>query len=783
MNLPLVPVKNVVLFPSLSLPLAVGRPKSIAAVEEAQKSADKNILVVTQKNIDADNVTMADLHTIGTRATVRKIVSLDHSKEVTVLGLTRVRIKKLDTSGPFIRAEFEELPRLRSEGTAVEALQRSILEQVKKMESYTNPKGTGFIAQMLHQLQDMASEVYLLTTILNVEQDKAQKILETENLLDAMSILYEYLTHEVQVLEVQSQIASKTHSQLSQQQREHILRQQMEAIREELGEKEVNGNEVTSLKDRLRKCELPDYVKKEVDRELKRLEQMSNQAHDYHLLRTYLEFIADLPWSKFTNDKLDLSKARQILNEDHYDLEDVKERILEHLAVLKLNPEAKAPILCFVGAPGVGKTSLGESIARAVGRKFERMSLGGLHDESELRGHRRTYVGAMPGRILQAIRRAGVANPVLMMDEVDKLGRDFRGDPSAALMEILDPSQNTSFRDNYLDLPYDLSKVFFILTANSLDAIPAPLLDRLEVIRLSGYTEEDKVAIAQKYLVPMRMKETGLSPQQLEFTPGVLRKIIRDYTREAGLREISRLIGKVARKVAVKVADDSHATVVPKITDLNTFLGPERFFKEQVRREPAIGVVAGLAWTPYGGDVLYVESSLLPGSKGLKLTGQLGNVMKESAQAAQSFIWARQKKYDLESNLMEKSGVHIHVPEGATPKDGPSAGVTMATSLASLYRQIPVRADTAMTGEITLSGLVLPIGGLKEKALAAHRAGMKRLIVPMGNQKDLMDIPKKVLDEIEFIFVDLLDEVFANALVNEKTNSYEEKKLQPVRNF
>ncbi len=779
MILPLVPVKNVVLFPSLSLPLAVGRPKSIAAVEEAQKGPEKNLLVVTQKNIEADNVSIADLYLIGTRASVRKVVSLDRSKEVTVLGLSRIRLKKIDTSGSFIRAEYEDLPRLRSEGTAVEALQRSILEQVKKMESYTNPKGTGFIAQMLHQLQDLASEVYLLTTILNVDQEKAQKILETDNLLDAMSILYEYLTHEVQVLEVQSQIASKTHSQLSQQQREHILRQQMEAIREELGEKEINGNEVTTLKERLKKADLPEYVKKEVDRELKRLEQMSNQAHDYQLLRTYLEFVADLPWSKSTVDKLDLQQARQILNDDHYDLEDVKERILEHLAVLKLNPQAKAPILCFVGAPGVGKTSLGESIARAVGRKFERMSLGGLHDESELRGHRRTYVGAMPGRILQAIRRAGVANPVLMMDEVDKLGRDFRGDPAAALMEILDPSQNSSFRDNYLDLPYDLSKVFFILTANNLESIPAPLLDRLEVIRLAGYTEEDKVVIAQKYLVPMRMQEAGVSNQQLQFTQAVLHKMIRDYTREAGLRELSRLIGKVARKVAVRVADNPNVTIVPKITDLNTFLGPEKFFKEQVRREPAVGVVAGLAWTPYGGDVLYVEATLLPGGKGLKLTGQLGDVMKESAQAAQSFIWSHQKQYKISSSSMEKAGVHIHVPEGATPKDGPSAGITMATALASLYRNIPVRADTAMTGEITLSGLVLPIGGLKEKALAAHRAGIRRLIVPMGNQKDLIEMPKNVLNEIEFIFVDLLDEVFANALVDDKP-SYVGKALQPV---
>lgn len=780
MNLPLVPVKNVVLFPGLSLPLAVGRQKSIAAIEEGQKSTDKNILVVTQKNIDAENVTFGDLYQIGTRASIRKVSTLDRNKEVTVLGLSRVRIKKIDTSGPFLMAEYEDLPHLRSEGTAAEALQRSILEQVKKMESYTNPKGVGFIAQMLHQLQDLASEVYLLTTILNMEHEKSQKILETNNLLDAMSILYEFLTHEVQVLEVQSQIASKTHSQLSQQQREHILRQQMEAIREELGEKDISNSDIPALREKIRKSDLPDYAKKEIERELRRLEQMSNQAHDYQLLRSYLEFVAELPWNKNSEDKLDLGQARNILNEDHHDLEDVKGRILEHLAVLKLNPKAKAPIICFVGAPGVGKTSLGESIARALGRKFERMSLGGLHDESELRGHRRTYVGAMPGRILQAIRRSGSSNPVLMMDEVDKLGRDFRGDPAAALMEILDPSQNTAFRDNYLDLPYDLSKVFFILTANNLESIPAPLLDRLEVIRLAGYTEDDKVAIAQKYLIPLRLKEAGLREDQLTISEAVLKKTIREYTREAGLREISRLIGKLARKVAVKVAEDPESVVQPKITDLSTFLGPEKFFKDQLRKEPAVGVVAGLAWTPYGGDVLYVEASLLPGAKGLTLTGQLGEVMKESAQAAQSYIWSHFKQFGLETELLKRTGVHIHVPEGATPKDGPSAGVTMATALASLYRQCPVRSDTAMTGEITLSGLVLPIGGLKEKVLAAHRAGIKRLIAPMGNQKDLVEIPKNVLNEIEFIFVEVLDEVFANSLIIEEPAKFKPQPLQPV---
>ncbi len=780
MQLPLLAVKNIVLFPGLNIPLYVGRNKSLAAVEHANKTEDKTIIVVTQRKPEVDNPGSDDLFTVGTKAIIRKIHSSDKGMEITVQGVSRVRLTKFDSGDKFLKCEYEELPLPKGDGPEVEGLFRTILQDVKQVEELTNAKGGGLIGHMLNQIQDPLTQIYLLTAILNIDTDRSQQILESPTLMGGMNIVYEYLTHEIQVLEVQSKIASRTQTQLNQQQREHILRQQLEAIRAELGEGESGRSDVETLKDKLEKAKLPEHVKKEADRELKRLEQMPAQAAEFQLLRSYLEFIAEMPWSKVTEDKIDIKKSRDILNADHYDLEDVKERILEHLAVIKLNPQAKAPIICFVGPPGVGKTSLGESIARALGRKFERMSLGGLHDEAELRGHRRTYVGAMPGRILQAIRRAGVANPVLMLDEVDKVGRDFRGDPTAALMEILDPSQNFAFRDNYLDLPFDLSKVFFILTSNSLDTIPTPLLDRLEVIRLAGYTEAEKTIIAQKYLLPIRVQEAGLKPEQMYLSDEVVSQIVREYTREAGLRELSRLIGKIARKIAMQIAEGTENITVNE-KNLSRFLGPARFFKDQARGEPMVGVSTGLAYTPVGGDVIYIEASLLPGGKGLTLTGQLGDVMKESARAAQSFIWTNAKKFQLPPELFEKSGVHVHVPEGATPKDGPSAGVTMATALASLYSGVPARADTAMTGEITLSGLVLPIGGLKEKALAAHRAGIKRIVVPKGNQKDIVEIPNHVLEGLEIVFVENLDQVFANTLTSDlvmNRTKYVEKDLR-----
>ncbi|GIW93986.1 MAG: hypothetical protein KatS3mg110_2027 [Pirellulaceae bacterium] len=577
-------------------------------------------------------------------------------------------------------------------------------------------------------------------------------------------MVHEYLAHEVQVLELRQHIASQVQTELSREQREYMLRQHLRAIQEELGETSPEKAEVAELRKRLAEADLPELVRREAERELARLERLPPAAPDYQLTRTYVEFIIELPWNKSTQDNLDLSSVRQVLDEDHYDLERIKERILEHLAVWKLNPQAKAPILCFVGPPGVGKTSLGQSIARALGRRFERLSLGGLHDEAELRGHRRTYIGAMPGRIIQALRRAGVKNPLLMLDEVDKLGRDFRGDPAAALLEILDPHQNNSFRDNYLDLPFDLSNIFFITTANTLDTIPRPLLDRMEVLRLSGYSDDEKLHIARRYLIPRQLKEAGLDENLLSISDAAVQRIVHRYTREAGVRELERMLGQLARKVALRVAQGDRSPVRIEPEQLSSYLGPERFFLEEARRELPPGVAAGLAWTETGGDVLYVEAILLPGGKGMRLTGQLGSVMRESAAAARTYIWSRSQELGIDPKLFRRCGVHIHVPAGAVPKDGPSAGVTMATALASLYTRLPVRADTAMTGEITLTGLVLPVGGIKEKVLAAHRAGLRRVILPAANEKDLVDLPATVRESIEFVLAERIDDVLAAAI-------------------
>jgi ATP-dependent Lon protease len=538
----------------------------------------------------------------------------------------------------------------------------------------------------------------------------------------------------------------------------------MRAIQQELGEKGGEQGEAEQLRERLEKADLPEDILKEANRELSRLEKLPPGAPDYNVIRTYLDYVLELPWRKSTEDSLDIAKARQVLDEDHYGLKDVKERILEHLGVLKLNPNAKAPILCFVGPPGVGKTSLGQSIARSLNRKFERLSLGGMHDEAELRGHRRTYIGAMPGRVLQAMRRAGANNPVLMLDEVDKLGRDFRGDPAAALLEILDPEQNKTFRDNYLDLPFDLSKVLFVTTANALDTIPRPLLDRMELLRLGGYSEEEKLEIAKRYLLPKQLKETGLSAEQCSIPDDTIRWITSRYTREAGVRQLERAIGRVGRKIALRFAEGNAESCVVRPDDLIEMFGPEPFSQEQARRELPPGVSTGLAWTESGGDVLYIEGTLLPDGKGLTLTGQLGEVMQESAKAAQSYIWSHAGDFEIDPAVFKNSGVHVHVPAGAIPKDGPSAGVTMATALASLYTKLPARSDIAMTGEITLTGLVLPIGGVKEKVLAARRAGILTVILPKGNQKDLRDLPEHVRDEMKFLFAERVEDVLRAAV-------------------
>jgi ATP-dependent Lon protease len=600
--------------------------------------------------------------------------------------------------------------------------------------------------------------------MLSLDLQKAQALLESPTRLDALRLMHTYLSYEVQVLELRNKIATEARTEMTKEQKDYLLRQQMRAIQQELGEKNSDQAEVDLLRQQLEKAELPEEIKKEADRELRRLEKLPTASPEHSVIRTYLEYVIELPWKKLTDDNLDIANARRVLDEDHFNLKEVKTRILEHLAVLKLNPGAKAPILCFVGPPGTGKTSLGQSIARAIGRKFERFSVGGLHDEAELRGHRRTYIGAMPGRLIQALRRAGAANPIILLDEVDKLGRDHRGDPASALLEVLDPEQNNKFRDNYLDLPFDLSKVLFICTANSLDTIPRPLLDRMEILRLAGYSEEEKVEIARRYLIPRQLKETGLSPEKVIFEDAALSEIISGYTREAGLRRLEQTIGRLARKVALKIAEGGDMSFTVRAEDLLEMLGPELFHLEQMRRNLQPGVATGLAWTETGGDVLYIEATLLPDGKGLTLTGQLGEVMQESARAAQSHIWSNAKALAIDTQRFKDSGVHIHVPAGAVPKDGPSAGITAAIALTSLYTGYAARGDTAMTGEITLTGLVLPIGGLKEKVLAARRAGIKRIILPRPNMKDLRDLPEHVRNEMEFIPVDHLHQVIRAAI-------------------
>ncbi len=761
MTLPLLAVKNTVLFPYLFLPLSVGRAKSVAAVEQAVASEDKTLVVVSQKSPDVETPGPDDLHRVGTRAVIKKLSRADGSMELLVQGIDRVRILAFTREEPYLEARVELLPVPAGEGPEVDALYREVEAAARRIVELSQPEVQQHLIQIIQQAPSRIWLVYMLGSMLTLDTDKEQALLEADTLKDALELLLRYLNEEIQILELRRKIAERARSEMTKEQREYMLRQQLRAIQEELGE---TAPELEDLRKRIAEADLPENVRTEAERELSRLERIPTASPEYQVVRTYLELIVELPWNKSTQDNLDIEHARRVLDEDHHDLERVKERILEHLAVMRLNPQAHGPILCFVGPPGVGKTSLGQSIARALGRKFERMSLGGLHDEAELRGHRRTYVGAMPGRIIQAIRRAGVNNPLLMLDEVDKLGRDFRGDPAAALLEILDPAQNHSFRDNYLDLPFDLSRVFFICTANTLDTIPRPLLDRMEVLRLAGYTPEEKLVIARRYLIPRQLKETGLPAELVELPDETIRAIIMRYTREAGVRELERTIGRVFRRVAVKVAEGRRERTVVRPEDLTEYLGPERFAPEQLRRKLPPGVVPGLAWTEYGGEVLYVEAVLLPESEGVRLTGSLGEVMKESAYAAYSYVWSRAERYGLDPRQLKRSGVHIHVPAGAVPKDGPSAGVAMLTAIVSVLTAVPADPLTAMTGEITLSGLVLPVGGIKEKVLAAHRVGMKRVLLPEQNRSDLEEIPQEVQEAIEFVFVSEVEDALRVAL-------------------
>ena len=769
MVLPILPLKNTVLFPQLFLPLSVGRAPSVAAVEAALATEEKTFVVVAQRDASVEQPGLEDLYTVGTRAVVKKAARGENGVEIIVQGVERVAILKAEQTEPYLKARVRTLAWPEDTGTEVEALQGAVLELAAKALSLVQLPTQIDVRQLAAQAGDPLRLAYLLGSMLSLDAAKEQSLLEAPTRVEALRLIHGYLSHEVQVLELRKKISSQVETEMTKQQREHMLRRQMEAIQSELGEKSPEKAEVEELRRRLTEAELPDDVRKEAERELTRLERMPAAAPDFQMTRTYLELVLELPWKKSTEDIIDLKKARQVLDEDHYDLSEVKERILEDLAVLKLNPKAKAPILCFVGPPGVGKTSLGQSIARALGRKFERLSLGAVcTTRRELRGHRSAaYIGAMPGRILQVRCRRwpGVSNPVLMLDEVDKLGRDYRGDPASALLEVLDPAQNNTFRDNYLDLPFDLSKVLFITTANALDTIPRPLLDRMELLRLSGYSEEEKVEIAVRYLLPRRLAEAGFTAEQLTVEPEALRRIIGRYTREAGVRDLERALGRVTRKVARQFAEGKTEPVRVTIDNLTDLLGPERIRPERSRKQLEPGVSTGLAWTEAGGDVLYIEASLLPGARGgLRLTGQLGDVMRESARAAQSFVWSHAEALGIDPHVFRHNAVHVHVPAGATPKDGPSAGVAMVAALTSLYTGTALRNDTAMTGEVTLTGLVLPVGGIKEKVLAARRAGMRQVVLPKDNEQDLHDLPDSVREEMKFVFAERVEEVLSAAL-------------------
>ena len=771
-TLPVLPIKRTVLFPGVLMPVTVGRDRSVAAVNAALKTEEKTILVVAQRDPGKENPGLDDLYTIGTKAIVKQVGRTEDGTIQAVLqGLERVALLKVEQSLPYLMVQARRLELPADQDREVQALQRAIQELIADLPRLIQAPGIEEAAAAFRNEENPATLAYRVASLLNLTVKEEQTLLESSSTIELLRSLYAFLSKEIQILQLRDKITSDTQAKLGKNQREYILREQLKAIQQELGEGDTDESEVAHLKKRIEEADLPDHVRKEVEREISRLAKVPPSSPDHQVLRTYLELVLELPWNKASEEHMDLSKVRQVLDEDHYGIKEVKERIVEHLAVLKLNPSAKAPILCLVGPPGVGKTSLGQSIARAMGRRFERFSLGGVHDEAELRGHRRTYVGALPGRIIQAMRRASVKNPVLMLDEVDKLGRDFRGDPAAALLEILDPAQNHTFRDHYLDLPFDLSKVFFITTANTLDTISQPLLDRMEIIRVQGYSEREKAEIARRYLWPRRLKEAGLEDQHVDLPDDVLDHIISRYTREAGVRQLEQMLGRLTRKVALKVAErpegQERQTIKIEKADLPEWLGPERFMPEEARKNIPVGVATGLAWTPTGGDVLYIETTLLPGSHEVSLTGQLGEVMQESARAARSYLWSHAESMGLDISRFKRNGVHIHVPSGAIPKDGPSAGVTMATALASSYVGKPVRSDTAMTGEISLAGLVLPVGGIKEKVLAAHRAGIRRIILPKPNEKDLKDVPQEVRDDLTFILAERIEEVLRSAFDHE----------------
>ncbi|MGH8496799.1 MAG: endopeptidase La [Gammaproteobacteria bacterium] len=758
-----VPVRNLVLFPNVVLPVAVGRKRSIAAAQEAARSGRK-IGLLLQRDPEKASPGPADLYSVGTVANIlRYVTTPDGNHHLICQGERRFRALDFLDGFPFLVARMDLLRDQAAETTEVEARLLYLQQQAKEAIRLL-PGGPTELINAVDNIDSPSALADLVASFMDIKPAEKQAILETTDVRERLDKVVEFLNHRVEVLRLSHEIDQQTKEKMDERQREYLLREQLRTIQKELGEGDDSGAEVEELREKIEAAAMPEEAHEQAMKELRRLERMPEAAAEHSMVRTYLDWLIELPWSKLDDESIDIAKARQVLEDDHYGLEKIKRRILEYLAVRKLNPEGRSPILCFVGPPGVGKTSLGQSIARALGLKFVRASLGGVHDEAEIRGHRRTYIGALPGNILQNIRKAGTRNPVFMLDEMDKIGAGFHGDPSSALLEVLDPEQNSTFRDNYLAVPFDLSKVFFIGTANVLDTIPRPLRDRMEVIELPGYTEQEKVEIARRYLIARQLEANGLKPEQAEITDEALHALVEDYTREAGVRTLERTIGSVFRSIAMRVSEGKDEHVRVDKGDLHGILGAPKFEGEIAMRTSVPGVATGLAWTPVGGDILFLETTRYPGKDKLTITGHLGDVMKESAQAALSLVKARAESLGVDAELFEKNDLHLHVPAGAIPKDGPSAGVAMFVSLASLLSDKTVRSDTAMTGEISLRGLVLPVGGIKEKVLAAARAGIKRVLLPARNRKDFDDIPESAREQLEFVWLETVDDALAAAL-------------------
>lgn len=768
--LPVLPIRDIVIFPYMIIPLFVGRDISIKAIDEAM-SGNKMVLFVTQKDVNIETPSTEDLFKIGTVGNILRMLKLPDGRfKVLVQGLAKARILNYTQTEPYYIGEIEKVvdqptPEITVE---IEALMRNVRDLMDKSVGL----GKSFLPDILVLIENIDEPgrlADLVASNLGLKSDQAQELLEITDPVARLKRIGELLNREVELLTVQQKIQSDVKGEIDKTQREYFLREQMKAIQKELGEIDERTEEILDLSKKVEAAKMPEKVAKEAMKQVHRLEKMHPDSAEAGTIRTYVDWLIEIPWSKSTKDNLDLKKAKKVLDEDHYDLEQVKERILEYLGVRKLKAKMKGPILCFVGPPGVGKTSLGKSIARALGREFFRMSLGGVRDEAEIRGHRRTYVGAMPGRIIQGIKTAGKNNPVFMLDEVDKIGMDFRGDPASALLEVLDPEQNFAFADHYLGVPFDLSNVMFITTANLIDPIPSPLRDRMEIITLSGYTSEEKLGIAKNYLISKQLEEHGITEKNLKIHDSAVLQIISHYTREAGVRNLERQIANLCRKVARKIAEGKVKDYRISSLNLSKHLGVPKFLPEEEMEKDEVGVATGLAWTETGGDIIYIEATIMKGKGHITLTGQLGDVMKESAHAALSYIRSKAKEIGIDNTLFAKNDIHIHVPAGATPKDGPSAGITMATSIASAFTGRPVSKSTAMTGEVTLRGRVLPIGGLKEKTLAAKRMGIHKILIPARNKKDLDDIPKYVKKDMEFILVETMDEVLKKALKNPKS--------------